>query len=117
MTEEQREDYLEHLRAGMRRGAAARALGLARATVDGALSEDAEFEAQVREAEADADELIEEALWQAAATGSVPAIALWYQRQGAGRRQEPEGAPARGGGGGGPLDQVLDEWTDSDSSD
>jgi len=78
MDSEQREEFLEHMRNGMRRGAAANALGLSRGQVLEEIDDDEEFEALVVEAEGEATEHVEEALYQAAVSGSVAACKLWF---------------------------------------
>jgi hypothetical protein len=77
MNPSQQADFLEHMRAGMRRGAAAEVLGLTRREVLDFIDSDAEFELQVLDAEGLATEHVEEALYQAAVSGSVAAAKLW----------------------------------------
>jgi hypothetical protein len=77
MNEDQRAEFLEHMRNGMRRGAAANALGFSRGQVLEEIDDDEEFEARVVEAEGEASEHVEEALYQAAVSGSVAACKLW----------------------------------------
>lgn len=74
--------YLEALRTGSLRGAAAASVGVNRETVRRAYNEDAEFAAAVEQAELDANELVENALYQAAQAGNVIACQVWlYNRQ------------------------------------
>jgi hypothetical protein len=76
-----REEYLQKLRAGVRRSAAARAVGVDRTTVWRAIRDDPDFAAAVDEAELDAAELVEDALFQAALKGHVRAQQVWlYNR-------------------------------------
>jgi len=79
MTEAQQVEFLEHLRNGMRRGAAAYAMGLTRMEVADFIAEDGneDFEKAVLDAEGEAHEHVEEAIWQAAVSGSVAAARLW----------------------------------------
>lgn len=78
-TRVKQEAFLEHLRAGMRRGAAADELGLARIRVREYIANHKDFERLVRDAEVDATEHVEEALYQAAVSGSVAAAAKWLE--------------------------------------
>lgn len=87
MNEQQRDDFLEHMRAGMRRGAAAELLGLTRMGVLDYIASNDDFRLAVEDAEGMATEHIEEALYQAAVSGSVPAAKIWLElkrRQGTG---------------------------------
>lgn len=78
MTTDQQEEFLEHMRNGMRRGAAANAMGLARKVVLDYISEHEDYETLVLDAEGEATEHVEEALYQAAVSGSVSAAKLWF---------------------------------------
>jgi hypothetical protein len=75
----QQAEFLEHMRAGMRRGAAAEVLGLTRREVLDFIADNDEFELAVLDAEGMATEHVEEALYQAAVSGSVPAAKLWLE--------------------------------------
>jgi hypothetical protein len=78
---ERKEAYLERLREGMRRGKAAQAVGVDRSTVWRAVQEDPEFAAAVDQAELDACEIIEDALFESAKKGNVTAQQVWlYNR-------------------------------------
>ncbi len=79
MTGEQQIEFLEHMRNGMRRGAAAEVLGLSRRHVIEFISGNEEFEKDVLDAEEQATEHVEEALYQSAVTGSVSAAKLWLE--------------------------------------
>lgn len=79
---EQRAEYLEHIRAGMRRGAAADAMGLNRRQVREYIEGDPEFEKAVLDGEVDATEHVEEALYQAAVSGNVSAAKTWLEMRG-----------------------------------
>lgn len=76
--------YLNHIANGMRRGAAAETMKLPRKLVLDHIACHEDFEAQVLDAEAEALEHVEEALYQAAISGNVNACKLWldYQRGG-----------------------------------
>lgn len=80
MTEEQQEEFIEHMRSGMRRGAAAEVMELTRIEVQAFIRATPDFEAKVIDAEELATEHVEEALYQAAVSGSVPAAKLWLDR-------------------------------------
>jgi hypothetical protein len=93
--------FLEHLRAGMQLGAAAYVLKIPRATIEGALAEDADFALAAREAETTATEHVQEAVYQAAVSGNIQAAKLWFAikgalpgRMGAPRSPSPPSAPA-----------------------
>jgi hypothetical protein len=77
MTSEQQDEFLEHMRNGMRRGAAAEALGLTRMAALAFIAQEHEFRARVEDAEGLATEHVEEALYHAAVSGSVPAAKIW----------------------------------------
>lgn len=79
LTSAQKAQFCEHMRSGMRRGAAAEAMGYERGQMLEWIAEDESFEADVLEAEGHATEHVEEALYQAAVSGSVPAAKLWLE--------------------------------------
>jgi predicted methyltransferase MtxX (methanogen marker protein 4) len=79
VTPDQELEFLEHMRAGMRRGAAAEVMGFTRREVLDYIDSNAEFELAVLDAEGLATEHVEEALYQAAVSGSVPAAKLWLE--------------------------------------
>lgn len=54
--------------------------GLARHYIDGFISDHPDFEARVLDAEQDALEHVEEALYQAAISGNVTACGMWLDR-------------------------------------
>lgn len=89
MNEGHKYEFLEHMRQGMRRGAAAEVLGLTRREVIEFIDSDEEFERDVLDAEAQANEHVEEALYQSAVTGSVAAAKLWLDL----RRPKPSMLP------------------------
>lgn len=97
-----REQFLEHLRSGMRPGAAAFVGKIPRATVDGYMAEHPDFALEVRDAEATATEHVEEAVYQAAISGNVQAARLWFAVRGRGVRRPAGRAPEAGGGDTGP---------------
>lgn len=73
------EEYLQHLRDGMRRGAAAELLGFSRMTVINYIEDHAAYERRVLDAEGEATEHVEEALFQAAVSGNVSAARAWLE--------------------------------------
>jgi hypothetical protein len=80
MSLDEQAEFLEHMRSGMRRGAAAEAMGYTRLDVIAFIRPHPDFESAVIDAEELATEHVEEALYQAAVSGSVPAAKLWLER-------------------------------------
>ncbi len=76
-TIKKKEAFLSNLREGMRRGAAAEAVGISRATICYHMKADLEFADQVDRAEMEAHEIVEDALFQAASSGNVPSMIFW----------------------------------------
>ncbi len=77
-----RDQYLQHLADGMRRGVAARAVGVTRQTVREFWKDNPDFQQCMDLAEMDADEAVEDALRNAALSGNVPAAFGWlYNRR------------------------------------
>lgn len=73
--------YLDRLRNGLRRGAAAKAVGVTRETIRVRMLTDLDFAAAVDQAELDANEIVEDALFKQAKKGNVTAIQVWlYNR-------------------------------------
>jgi len=72
-TTKKREAYLEHLRRGALRGAAAKAVGVSRWTPLAHAKADPEFARAIEEAELAAVQVVEDALFAAAAEGNVTA--------------------------------------------
>jgi hypothetical protein len=77
-----KDKYLGALRSGMRRGAAARAAGVCRSTICDRMAADPAFAAECDQAEADACDVIKDALWQTAKEGNVQAIRFWLVNSG-----------------------------------
>jgi hypothetical protein len=76
-----RQAYLDLLRQGTRRGAAAEAVGVHRDTIRNTMLADPEFAAAVDAAEMDANELVENSLFTQAVKGNTTAIQVWlYNR-------------------------------------
>src|SRR5215831_4009706 len=71
----------------MRRGAAAELLGFSRMSIIDFITEHPAFERKVLDAEGEANEHVEEALYQAAVSGNVAAARAWMELRG-GRRPD-----------------------------
>jgi hypothetical protein len=100
------EEFLEKIREGVMRGAAATELALDRFEVRKYISEHPEFEARIEDAEVDATEHVKEALYGAAVSGSVPAAKAWLEMNGeefAERRGRPANPKPTG-----PFDPFAD---------
>lgn len=81
-TEDARAEYLEQLRQGKRRMAAARAVHVAPRTVREYAAEHPDYKAAMIDAEREGDEEVEDALRTAAISGNVTAAQVWlYNRQ------------------------------------
>lgn len=77
-----REQYLQLLREGSRRHAAARAVNVDPSTVARYARENPDFARGIDEAEMEANQIVEDALFQAAASGNVIACQVWlYNRE------------------------------------
>ncbi len=77
-----RQRYLELLAKGMRRGAAAEAVGVGRSTTYRAMRDEPEFATAVEDAEMLADEEVEASLRRKALEGNVPALIFWLTNRG-----------------------------------
>lgn len=76
-----KEKYLELLREGGRRGASAKVVGVHRHTIANHMKKDKAFAKAVSEAEMDANEIIEDAMFEAARSGNTTAMQVWlYNR-------------------------------------
>jgi hypothetical protein len=89
----QQEEFLQHLRQGMRRGACAELLGFTRLTIITYIEDHPEFERRVIDAEGEANEHVEEALYQAAVSGNVSAARAWMELRGDRRMDLPLAGP------------------------
>lgn len=69
--------FVECLNQGMTRGEAANQCGVSRETVRKHMRADSAFAKTVSEAEMNANEAVEEALYQAALSGNVTACLAW----------------------------------------
>jgi hypothetical protein len=69
--------FLQHVRQGMRPGAAAEAMGFDRDAILDFASEDDELKDALAKAEREATEHVEEALYQAAVSGNITAARIW----------------------------------------
>jgi len=79
-TPAKREELLEHVRNGMRPGAAAEVMGFPRSALYELLADDPDYAEMVEKAEREATEHVEEALYQAAVSGNVTAARIWLER-------------------------------------
>jgi len=116
-TKAKRAQYLDMIREGMRPGAAALAMGFNRAEFLRYLEEDLELADDVRIAEIEATEIVEEAIFQAAASGNVPAARTWLEMKGEGPVREPAAGPIRKGDpppGQDPMDDLFGNVTPID---
>lgn len=95
-----RTKYLENLREGMRRGAAAQDVGISRETARLAYNAEPEFAAAVEQAEMDANEEIEDALREAALSGNVTAAQVWLYNRVPDRWMDKRNVQVTGPGGG-----------------
>lgn len=86
-TASKREQFLNLIRSGMMRGAAADQLDLNRRKIRDYIEDDEKFKADVVDAEVDATEHVKEALYQAAISGQVAAAKAWLELQGVGIRK------------------------------
>lgn len=111
-------EFLDLLSAGGRRGASAKAVGVHRATVVDHMKKDLSFAKAVSEAERDANELMEDALFQSGLAGNVTAQQVWlYNRDSdswTDRRQVKLGGEI---GIKGPLVIVMDDEDSSKDDD
>jgi len=92
-TEERKKAYLELLRGGGRRHASARAIGISPWTAVNHMNNDPEFRAAVEQAEMEANENVENALYEAALAGNVTAIQVWLYNRAAGLWSDKRVAP------------------------
>lgn len=81
LTAERKEKFVQLISEGVGRIAAARAIGVNISTVERHMHKDPAFAEAVRRAETEADEKVENALFQAAISGNVSAIELWLTRR------------------------------------
>ncbi len=77
-----REEYLNHIRGGMMRGAAAEMMGFKRMVILDFIDGDPDFEELVLDAERERNEHVDEAIFHAAISGSVQAAKAWWDRLG-----------------------------------
>jgi hypothetical protein len=106
MTPERVAKYLDSLRAGNRRGMAARAAGITRDTVWRWRRLDPDFAHDEAQAELDAHEDVEDALYQAAISGNVTAIQVWLYNRMPDRWRDQRNLSVAGPGGG-PIEHAV----------
>jgi hypothetical protein len=76
-----REIFLDFLRKGIRRTQACKKTGIGRGTFNRCMNANPKFAAEVAQAETDANELVEQALFNSALKGNVTAQQVWlYNR-------------------------------------
>jgi len=93
-----RAEYLDQLREGKRRGAAAEAVGVDRETVRLTYNSDPEFATAVEQAEIDACDIVEDALLEAAKSGNVVACQVWLYNRAPNRWKDQRNVRAEIGG-------------------
>jgi len=92
--------YLDALRQGARRGAAAASVGVTRETVRLHRQKDPEFAKAEEQAEMEAHELVESSLFRAALSGNVTAAQVWLYNRMPERWQDKRNIQHTGKGGG-----------------
>lgn len=85
LTKARLQKYLELLEDGYRRGAAARAIGVTPAAIRHHAKLNPDFDDKVNQAEMDACEPIEDAIYTSALEGNLGAQVFWLTNRGAGR--------------------------------
>jgi hypothetical protein len=76
-----REIFLDLLRKGVRRTQACKKAGISRPTFNKCMNNNKKFAAEVAQAESDANELVEQAMFSSALKGNVTAQQVWlYNR-------------------------------------
>jgi hypothetical protein len=101
--DKKKEAYLENLRDGFRRGAAAESVGVSRVTVFFHKRADPDFAKACEDAEMVAHEIVEDALFNKAAAGDVTACQVWLYNRLPGRWKDKR-AIEHSGPGGGPIE-------------
>lgn len=90
--EERRQKFLQVLRQGESRQTACETVGLSRVTVWLHVRKDAEFESAIHDAEMAGSQLrmekVKDAHFEAAESGNVAAIRLWYEMNGLLKKEE-----------------------------
>jgi len=84
-TDNKKDEYLELLRQGGRRYASAKAVGVTPQTVNAHVKDDPNFAKAVDEAEMEANEQVEDALFMTATSGNVTAMQVWLYNRAPGR--------------------------------
>ena len=88
MTAEQQDEFLDHMRNGLTWSAAAYAMEMTRLEWTDFIAEDDLFRHRVEDAQAEAQDHVDEAIFQAAVSGSVAAARLWMNM----KRKQPTSA-------------------------
>ena len=107
-SEQQQERFLDELRNGVRRGMAADTVELPRPFVREYIRTHDDFAAKIDDAELDALENVEEAVYQAAISGNVQAAKMWLDYKNPRRGSAPVDLP-----GVDPMDDELQRMIDS----
>jgi hypothetical protein len=89
------EEFLQHIRDGLPRGSAADMIEFSRTRMRDLIEEHPEWEKLVLDAEIDATEHVQEALYQAAISGSVAAAKTWLELKGVGIAKAKQGRPPK----------------------
>lgn len=92
-TAEKRDRFLGCLRAGMRRGHAARRAGVQRQTVSNYAKQHPEFSAAIEQCELEAAELVEDALLKKALEGNTTACIFWLTNANPEKWRDRRGQP------------------------
>jgi hypothetical protein len=95
VTKAKQEEFLQHVREGLPRGSAADMIEFSRPKMRDLIEENPEWEKQVLDAEIDATEHVQEALYQAAISGSVAAAKTWLELKGIGISKAKQGRPPK----------------------
>lgn len=100
--------YLDHLRSGMPRATAAAKCGVSQETVTRHIEQYGSFAEAVSQAEMQADDEIEAALYEAAKSGNIPAIQTWLFNRRSDRWRDVKSLHLSGADGG-PIEVKVTE--------
>jgi hypothetical protein len=95
-------EYLEQLRDGLNRGESARAIGVSRMTVWEHRKDDPDFDQACKDAQDEAVEEVEDALYESAVNGNVTAAIFYLKNRAPGRWKDVQ-QREYGGKDGGPV--------------
>lgn len=105
--QKRREVFLQAIRDGQRRTAAASTAGVSFVTVWHAMKDDPDFADAVDDAEVEACDPVETALYDAATSGNVPAIQTWLYGRSKGRWKPPNVKTEITGEDGKPIEHII----------